>query len=91
MAGLGAALVVKDDDLGFEDDILGAIELPLDEAEFIRKPREWVPVAAQLLEANAAGIVSDAKAFVRAVRAPPRPAPPRFKAPKRGAFAVSAE
>lgn len=75
MAGLGAALVVKDDDLGFEDDILGAVELPLDEAEFIRKPHEWVPVAAQLLEANAAGIVSDAKAFVRAVSPPPPPSP----------------
>ena len=26
-----AALVVKDDDMGFEDDILGAVEVPLDE------------------------------------------------------------
>lgn len=56
---------VKDDDMGFEDDILGAVELPLDEAECCRKPREWVPVQSQLLEANSAGIVSDAKSFLR--------------------------
>lgn len=56
---------VKDDDMGFDDDTLGAVELQLDEAECCRKPREWVPVQAQLLEANSAGIISDAKTLLR--------------------------
>lgn len=67
---LSAALVVKDDDLGFEDDVLGAYELPLDDvnAEFMRKPREEITMTVQLVEADSAGFVSDMKAFSRAVR-----------------------
>jgi hypothetical protein len=63
-----AAFVVKDDDLGFEDDVLGAYEIELDDAEFIMKPRETIPMTLQLLEADDSGFINDMKAMSRAVR-----------------------
>lgn len=64
---LCAAFVVKDDDLGFEDDVLGAYEIELDDAEFIMKPRETIPLTLQLLEADDQGFINDVKAFSRMV------------------------
>lgn len=63
-----AAFVVKDDDLGFEDDVLGAYEIELDDAEFIMRPREAIPMTLQLLEADDSGFINDMKAMSRAVR-----------------------
>jgi hypothetical protein len=65
---LVAAFVVKDDDLGFEDDVLGAYEIELDDAEFIMRPRETIPLTLQLLEADDSGFINDMKAMSRAVR-----------------------
>ena len=65
---LVAAFVVKDDDLGFEDDVLGAYEIELDDAEFIMRPREAIPMTLQLLEADDSGFINDMKAMSRAVR-----------------------
>jgi hypothetical protein len=62
-----AAFVVKDDDLGFEDDVLGAFEIELDDAEFIMRPRETIPLTLQLLEADDSGFINDMKAMSRAV------------------------
>ncbi|GBF93842.1 hypothetical protein Rsub_06841 [Raphidocelis subcapitata] len=41
-------LVVRDDDLGWGDKVLGVAEVPLSEAAFMRAPRTTVPLSLQL-------------------------------------------
>lgn len=77
---LRAAFVVKDDDLGFEDDVLGAYEIELDDAEFIMRPREAIPMTLQLLEADDSGFINDMKAMSRAVRFSGRRSAPQTSA-----------
>jgi hypothetical protein len=76
-------LVVKDDDLGFEDDVLGAVELPLDEAEFIIKPRETIPLKLQLQEADSGGFISDFKGAARVGPGMIKKAKPRMPGSKK--------
>lgn len=54
-----AVLIVKDDDFGFEDDVLGVAIIPFDGAQFIDKPRHLQHISLQLLPADALGNVKN--------------------------------
>jgi hypothetical protein len=55
-------LVVKDDDFGFEDDVLGVAEVDLAEAECIQRPRHPVTMAIKLAPGDSLGNEEDLKA-----------------------------
>ena len=55
-------LVVKDDDFGFEDDVLGVGEVDLSDAECIQNPRQTVHMSIRLLPGDSLGNAEDLKA-----------------------------
>ena len=57
-------LVVKDDDFGFEDDVLGVAEVDLAEAECIQRPRHPVTMAIKLAPGDSLGNEEDLQARV---------------------------
>ena len=57
-----AVLVIKDDDFGFEDDVLGVAEVDLAEAECIQHPRHPVTMAIKLMPGDSLGNAEDLKA-----------------------------
>ena len=61
-----AVLVIKDDDFGFEDDVLGVAEVDLAEAECIQNPRHPVSMAIKLMPGDSLGNAEDLKARPRA-------------------------
>ena len=56
-----AVLVIKDDDFGFEDDVLGVAEVDLAEAECIQNPRKPVTMAIKLMPGDSLGNAEDLK------------------------------
>ena len=48
-------LIVKDDDFGFEDDVLGGKEIDFATAEFMKRPRETHSLSIKLMPADALG------------------------------------
>ena len=57
-----AVLVVKDDDFGFEDDVLGVAEVDLADAECIQHPRHPVTMAIKLAPGDSLGNEEDPQA-----------------------------
>ena len=60
-------LVVKDDDFGFEDDVLGVADVDLAEAECIKYPRKAVTMDIQLMPGDSLGNQEDLKARIHAL------------------------
>jgi len=60
-----AVLVIKDDDFGFEDDVLGVAEVDLADAECILNPRQPVSMSIRLMPGDSLGNAEDLKARSR--------------------------
>ncbi len=60
-----AVLVIKDDDFGFEDDVLGVAEVDLADAECILNPRQPVSMSIKLMPGDSLGNAEDLKARSR--------------------------
>jgi hypothetical protein len=60
-------IVVKDDEFGFADKILGVASIPLEDAKFMVNPRTHVPVSVDLLKPEAAGIANFGKGAIKGV------------------------
>lgn len=58
---LRAVLVVKDDDLGFEDDVLGVAEIEFSTAQIVKNPRVAHEMRVKLMPGDALGNLMDNK------------------------------
>ena len=58
---VGAVLVVKDEDFGFDDDVLGVAEVEFSTSLIIKNPRIVHPLTLRLLPADSLGNVKNAK------------------------------
>ena len=67
-----AVLVVKDDDFGFEDDVLGVAEIEFATSDFMMNPGVSQQCSIKLSPGDVLGNIMDTMVHP----APPRPAPP---------------
>ena len=56
-----AVVVIKDDDFGFEDDVLGVTEIDFATAQFVKQPRVPQQLSVKLMAGDALGNVADVK------------------------------